>query len=115
MISLYVDENIHGNIVKELRKRGVDILLAIDDDHDETYDEIIMNRATELGRVLVSGDLDMIIIAERRQREGETFSGLIYAHQRWVSVGKCVEDIELITQCETPEEYVNCILRLPLR
>ena len=46
-----------------------------------------LQRATDLGRVLVSQDEDLLREAVRRLRESKDFSGLVYAHQLGVTSG----------------------------
>ena len=73
-----------------------------------------MDRAAELKRVLYSEDEDMLAIAHVRLDEGIPFSGVIYAHQDRVAIGRCVENLHLIAQCEDFEEYANRVQYLPL-
>jgi len=115
MIQFYTDENVNGHIIHGLRLRGIDILTARDDHRNETNDNLVFVRATELNRVLVSQDDDLLRIAEGWQRNGLEFAGLIYAHQDPTTVRQYIDDLDLISQCETPEEYLNRIERLPLR
>jgi hypothetical protein len=42
------------------------------------------------------------------------FSGLVYAHQLRVSIGRCVDDLELVAQATNPEEWVGKVMFLPL-
>jgi hypothetical protein len=74
----------------------------------------VLNRATELGRVLFSRDTDLIAEATRRQRGGEAFTGVIYARQNVLSVGKCIEDLELLALVGLPEDFANQVQYLPL-
>ncbi|HZO87006.1 MAG TPA: DUF5615 family PIN-like protein [Chthonomonadaceae bacterium] len=55
MIRLYTDENVDGAIIRQLRRRGVDVLTAQQDGHMRTDDPIVLDRATTLGRVLFTG------------------------------------------------------------
>lgn len=114
MIGFYMDENVKGAIVRGLRQQGVDVLTAQEDGHSHTPDPEVMDRATELRRVLFSQDVDMLIIASQRQAEGVSFSGVIYAQQNVVPVSQCIADLELIAYCETLEEYANRVQYLPL-
>ena len=70
-------------------------------------DPIILNRATELDRVLFSQDDDFLVEATRRQQEKINFSGVIYAHKLRVSVGDCIRGLEIIAKAAYPEELVN--------
>ncbi len=43
-------------------------------------------------------DDDSLAEATKRQREDITFSGLVYAHQLRVSVGRCIDNLELSSE-----------------
>ena len=77
-------------------------------------DPELLNRATELGRVLFTQDDDLLTEATQRQRQGQTFSGVIYAHQLRTSIGDCVRDLELIVGVGEPEDMTWQTLFLPL-
>lgn len=115
MIAFYFDENANGAIVEGRRGRGVDILTVLEDGREGAADPVVMDRATELGRVLFSYDEDMLILAQERQQAGAAFSGVIFARQRRVSVGVIVEDLDLIAHYETPEDCRDRVEFLPLR
>ena len=57
---------------------------------------------------------DLLTEATQRQRQGQTFSGVIHAHQRRVSIGDCVRDLELIVQVGEPGDMAGQTLFLPL-
>jgi predicted nuclease of predicted toxin-antitoxin system len=87
-----MDEHIHKSITTGLRQRGVDVLTIQEDDRTGTPDRIILDRATELGRVIFTQDDDFLAIAHQYQTKGIYFSGVIYAHQQNVTVGDCIRD-----------------------
>ncbi|MDX2230563.1 MAG: hypothetical protein NW220_13060 [Leptolyngbyaceae cyanobacterium bins.349] len=68
---------------------------------------------TLLGRVLFTQDDDFLAVAHRYQAEGKPFPGVIYAHQRDVSIGDCVKDLEMIAAICNPEDLVNRVQFLP--
>jgi hypothetical protein len=109
-----MDEHVPSAITEGLRLRGVDVLTAQEDGRRRTDDDLLISRATDLGRLLFSRDEDMLRNAEQRQRLGIEFSGVVYAHQRNVSIGRCVSDLELIGMAGQPEDFVNRVEYLPL-
>lgn len=113
-IALYIDEHIHLAITIGLRFRDVDVLTVQEDGRTGTSDPLILDRATELQRVVFSQDQDFIVEANRRQVEGVNFPGVIYAHQRLVTIGNCMRDLEIIAKASTPEDLANCVQYLPL-
>ena len=93
-VSFFFDQHVPAAITRALRLRGIDILTAYEAGADRWADERIFMRATELERVLFSEDEDFLALAHRYQDEGTFFTGLIYAHQMRVSIGRCITDLE---------------------
>ena len=113
-IALYMDHHVPRAITAGLRLRGVDVLTAYEDGMSEAEDDDLLDLATELERVLFTQDVDLLTEASRRQREGVAFQGVIYAHQLRVTIGTCVQDLEIIAKAGEPEDLVNRIQFLPL-
>src|SRR2546423_3327253 len=109
-----MDVHIRRAGTSALRLRGIDVLTAQDDDAAELDDRSLLQRATELGRVLVSQDEDLLCEGARRLKEQEDFSGIIYAHQLRITIGQMVEDLELIATATSKEEWSGKIEYLPL-
>jgi len=109
-----MDVHIPFAISAELRLRNVDVLTAQTDNATRFEDPTLLDRATELNRILFSRDKDLLRIAAQRQLSNRPFSGLVYAHQLRVSIGGCVEDLELIAKTTNPEEWVGKVTFLPL-
>jgi hypothetical protein len=80
----------------------------------EAEDPALLDRASELGRVLFTNDDDLLVEATRRQRTGEYFYSVVYARQQRVPVGDCVRDLELIAKAGGSEDAVGRILFLPM-
>ncbi|MDX2099996.1 MAG: hypothetical protein SFW36_19650 [Leptolyngbyaceae cyanobacterium bins.59] len=55
-----------------------------------------------------------MIEATRRQTERIYFFGVIYAHQRLVTIGDCIRDLEIIAKAADPEDLANIVQYLPL-
>jgi rRNA-processing protein FCF1 len=113
-IALYMDVHVHRAITTGLRLRDVDVLTAQEDGHRTADDDRLLDRATELRRVLFTQDEDLLAEAKRRQVEDIHFAGVIYAHQLRITIGRCVNDLELITKLGEPEELANRVEYLPL-
>lgn len=43
------------------------------------------------------------------------FCGIVYAHQLRVSIGRCVDDLELIAKAGEPADLMNQVIFLPFR
>lgn len=98
-----------------MRQRGVDVLTAQDDGCCALNDASLLDRATILNRVLFSQDRDFLGEASRRQKVGERFSGVVYAPQQKVSIGQCINDLELIAKDTGLSDWSDRLDYLPLR
>lgn len=112
-VALYMDVHIPRAITVGLRREGVDVLTAQEDGFSLAPDPELLNRATSLGRPLFTFDNDLLVEAARRQRVGENFVGVIYAHPLRISIAGCVTDLTLVAQAGEPEDLLNSVLFLP--
>jgi len=106
-VQLYVDVHVSQAITDQLRRRGVDVLTAIEDDSDELLDDQLLERVRSLGRVLFTQDIRFKAMAEDWQRQGKPFAGLIFGHQLGGTIGQFVKNLELIAQASDPNEWLN--------
>lgn len=102
-------------ITDQLLRRGVDVRTAQEDGSRTLADSDLLDRASELGRILVTQDADFLIEGTLRQRSGVTFLGVIFAPQIGLTIGQCVEELELIAKASEPSEWINRVVRLPLK
>lgn len=109
-----MDVHVRRAITEALRLRGVEVLTAQKDGAARLPDPALLDRATQRGRVLFSQDEDLLAEATRRQRTGETFAGVVYAHQLRVNIGRCIQDLELIAKATDPADWQNWVEYLPL-
>lgn len=110
-----MDEQVPKAITDALLARGIDVLTVQEDGLTSESDLRVLNRAAELHRVVFTRDEDFLIEASRRQRAGEDFVGVIYAHQLRVSLSNCISDLELLAVATNPQEHANHVQFLPLR
>ena len=113
-LALYMDHHVARAITHGLRLRGVDVLTAYEDGTSEAIDPALLDRAGDMKRVLFTRDDDLLAEATRRQRAGIAFRGVIYAHQLRVSIGQCVQDLEIIAKAGEFEDLLNSVTFLPL-
>ena len=109
-----MDHHVRGAVTKGLRRRGIDVLTAFEDGRAEVPDEILLARATELGRIVFTQDDDFLVIADGWLRSGRHFAGMVYAHQLQATVGQIIGDLQLIVEVATAEEMRDSVLFLPL-
>ena len=113
-LKLYMDENVHGSITKELRRLGVDVLTVQADNRIGIADSEVLERSTKLQRLLFSQDDDLLVEAKQRQVQGIYFAGVVFARQTRVPIGTCIRDLELIAKLGTLAEFENRVQFLPL-
>jgi hypothetical protein len=77
-------------------------------------DTELLDRAATLKRVLFTRDDDLLAEATKRQRAGIPFRGVAYAHQLQVSIGTCVEDLEIIAKAGEADDLMNRVQFFPL-
>jgi len=111
---LYTDEHVSRSITLGLRQRGVDVLTVQEDGRAGASDAELLDRATQLGRVLFTQDDDLLVEASGRQKTGVAFAGVVYGHQLKLTIGEAIEDLELIARVAEPEETLNAVIFLPL-
>jgi hypothetical protein len=114
-IALYMDVHVPQAITVQLRRRGVDVLTAFDDENKELPDDKLLERVTELERVLFTQDIRFRVLAETWQVEGKRFTGLIFGHQLGGTIGQFVKDLELIAKASGPDEWVNTVEYIPFK
>lgn len=112
-IQLYMDVHVPQAITEQLRRRGVDVITAIEDDAAELPDDQLLERTTILGRVIFTQDIRFKAMAEDWQRQGRGFAGLIFGHQLGGTFGQFVRDLEIIALASEPEEWQNIVEYLP--
>jgi predicted nuclease of predicted toxin-antitoxin system len=109
-----MDVHVRRAVTTALRLRSINVLTAQEDGAAELDDELLLERATELGRVLVSQDEDLLREGARRLSERKDFSGIVYAHQLRITIGQMVEGLELIAHATSQDEWRGRIEYLPL-
>ena len=113
-VRLYFDVHVPSAIADGLWLRGVDVLRAQEDGASEFEDPRLLDRATELGRVLFTQDKDLLREAKARHHREESFPGIIFGHQLSLTIGECVSDLEIIAKGSEPDEWTDRVEYLPL-
>ena len=113
-LAFYMDEHVPRSITTGLRLRDIDVLTVQEDGRTGFSDPQILDRATEIQRILFTQDDDFFVEAHYRQGLGIVFPGVVYAHQLNISIGSCITDLELISQLASTEELQSTVRYLPL-
>ncbi len=99
-----MDVHVPFAVTTALKLRGIDVLTAQQDGCSEIDDVALLNRATELGRILVTQDDDLLRIGAVWQADGRKFSAIIYSHLLQITIGQMVKNIELMSTVTTSDE-----------
>ena len=113
-VPFYMDVHVPQSITDQLRRRGLDVLTAIEDGWAERDDAELLEHARELSRVVFTQDIRFKALAEDWQRQRRPFAGLVFGHQLGGTIGQFVKDLELIATASAPEEWVSVVEHLPL-
>jgi|SRR5580765_2240903 len=113
-VGLYFDIHVDHAIAAQLRLRQVDVLTAQEDGAHGFADDLMLQRASKLGRPVMTHDIRFNALAEEWQRQNKPFCGLIFGHLLQVSIGRCVKDLELLAKATDPNDWISTVIRLPL-
>lgn len=113
-VGLYADVHVPGPVIVQLRLRDVDILAATEEGTNRLDDHELLALAESLRRVMITQDIRFRVLAEKWRREGRGFAGLVFAHQRYVSYGEMIFDLELIAKATDADFWQNRVEQLPL-
>jgi hypothetical protein len=110
---LYMDVHVPQAVINQLRRRGVDVVTAVEDGAATLPDGALLERATQAGRVLITQDIRFCALAIAWQAEGRAFAGLAFAHPQGITIGQFVRDLEILALASLDNECDNQIFRLP--
>jgi Domain of unknown function (DUF5615) len=113
-VSFYFDHHVPVAVTDGLRQRGVDVLTTEEDGAATWSDERILERATEMDRAVYTQDRDFLVIAHDWQNTSREFSGVIYAHQTEITIGRAIDDLHLIAETCDPDDLRNRVEFIPL-
>jgi predicted nuclease of predicted toxin-antitoxin system len=109
-----MDEHVPGAITQGLRDRDVDVLTVQEDGREGQEDGDMLDRATELERLVFTEDQDFFQEAAHRQRSSQSFSGVFYLAQGRLSYRQCIDELELIAKCSNPDEWLGQVNSIPI-
>jgi predicted nuclease of predicted toxin-antitoxin system len=116
VIRFLVDEDFNNDLVRGLLRRSpaADLLRVQDLDLRGATDDLVLARAASEGRVVLTHDVSTLIAhAYERVRAGQPMPGVIAVSQT-SSVGHVIEDLLIVVECSTPEDWTNLVRYLPL-
>jgi hypothetical protein len=113
-VRFYMDQHVPRAVTEGLMRRSVEVLRVQDDGHDRAPDDVILDRAAALGRIVFTRDADFLVEAQHRQANDIPFAGVVFAHQLGPSIGQCVRDLEIIAVVYELSDMESRVEYLPL-
>jgi Domain of unknown function (DUF5615) len=110
------DEDLNGRIVRGVRRRILDLdsTTVQEADLPEASDPAVLDWAAAQGRIVITHDhRTMRPCAEDGLKAGRPMAGLILAPQT-AALGQVIDDLVLIAEATTAEEWIGTIVFLPL-
>ena len=95
-----MDEHVPFAVTTGLRRRGVDVSIALDAGLISVQDDEQLAHAFQSGRVMVTHDDDYL----RLHAAGALHAGIAYCHQESLTVGELILRLMLIYDVMTAEE-----------
>jgi predicted nuclease of predicted toxin-antitoxin system len=114
MIQIYIDVNVPLGITNGLRLRGIDVLTAQEDGFRRKADPLVLDRCTELHRILFTRDRDFIGIVNAMFLEGRPFAGVFFAYSKTTPYARLIDDLALIAEATEWKEWLNRLEIIPL-
>ena len=117
MLRLASDADVHGEIVRDLRRRlpEIDLVRVQDALPEGTPDPDVLAWAALENRVLITNDRNtMVRFAHDRVTAGESMPGLI-ATTNEQAIGSAIDDIQIIAEYMPEEEVRDQVIYLPFR
>lgn len=117
MTRFLTDEDFNNDILRGLLRRfpHLDVVRVQDAGIGGATDETVLTYAAGEGRVLLTHDVSTLIgTAFERVKTGRPMSGVIAVPQS-IPIGAAIEDIALVVECATVEDYKDQVWYLPLR
>jgi predicted nuclease of predicted toxin-antitoxin system len=111
---LYMDHHLPGPVTSALLRRGYDVLTAAEDHAEERDDVVLLERATQLGRIFVTQDHDLLAIAHRWRELQRLFFGVVFSRQQQLSYSELIEWLELVATVLREDEIRNQVIFIPM-
>lgn len=96
-LRFYTDKHIVMAAVRQLRRRGIDVLRCEDIGLDDAPDEEHLEYSTREGRVIITNDTDFLRLHDIWQAEGRRHAGIMFCLdevQGEYAIGRIVSEAE---------------------
>ena len=117
MIRFLADEDFNNDLVRGLLRRcsGADVVRVQDVRLRGATDDVVLAWAAAEGRIVLTHDLSTLIArAYERVRTSQPMPGVLGVAQA-LPAGQVIEDLVLVSECSTAEDWASQVRYLPLR
>jgi predicted nuclease of predicted toxin-antitoxin system len=111
-LRLYADECVDMRLVAGLRRRGLDVRCALEEQLLGATDERQLEYATSGGRVILTSDADFLRIAHDLVAQGGHHLGVVFI-RGGTRVGDAVRAVALVATVLEPDEMRDWIEWIP--
>ena len=116
--SVFTDNHVQTSVTQGLRRRGWDVVRAIDEFPEKTEDEVLFEHAAKERRVLVTNDRGIHGLGVAWLEAGRSFAGLVFWPQEdyaAMTTGDIIQAFEALAAQERPFAYPIQTIRPPDR
>jgi Domain of unknown function (DUF5615) len=116
MMRFSADENFNNDILRGLQRRNseIDIIRIQDTEVYQADDPTVLAWTAREGRILLTDDVrTMPTHAYQRVKDGELLVGVFIISDQ-LSVGPIIEELLIIAEASTMDEWENQVVFLPL-
>lgn len=112
MLRLYADECVDGRIVAGLRRRGIDVVTAVEEGLRSATDPQHMERVCAVERVLRTADQDFLAIVADYRARSLSFPGVFYILSG-TPVGEAVRAVADAAEVLDPSDMTDWVEWIP--
>jgi len=109
-----MDVHVPKSITDGVKRCGIDVATAQELNAGMNSDDELLALSASQRRLLFTQDADFLEIASQWQNQKRLFPGILFCRQLDCSIGRTIEELELICKCATPQELESRITFLPL-
>lgn len=108
MLKAYSDEHVARAVVFGLRRRGMDVIRAIERG-EGIDDEDHLRFAADEQRLMLTGDRDFLRLHAKWMRTGQHHHGIVYWRQDALDIGDAIAAIIRFALDTAPTDSIDCL------
>jgi len=109
-----MDVHVPKAITDGVKRCGIDIATAQELNAGLKTDDELLALSVAQGRLFFTQDADFLDIANRWLNQNWSFPGILFCRQLDCSIGRTIEELELLCKCASSSEMESRVTFLPL-